>query len=254
MKARRGGGEKSPISNAFGTLTSELHSDVTVNNNSKESNHQRGVIVQKALQISEHSDALACVNDVRQTLHHWQQKWNMNHSTCQEIPKKISQIFGPTVIYRAICLKSWTQESCQSTEHWDTKSWWCLISVKMKTAKRSDVNNTVMTQRCLSADYSSPVSGSEENSSQSSVLLTFAVTVETADLSEAIEFQRRGVSHCCVLLLFFHVRQDMNHVHFSVPFDPSLMGPFNTSFPLHEHLCFLAFAVTLRALICEHHG
>lgn len=124
----------------------------------------------------------------------------------------------------------------------------------MKTAKRSDVNNTVMTQRCLSTDYSFPVSGCEEDGSQSSVLLTLAVTVEMADLSEAIEFQRRGLSHCYVPLLFFHVKQDMNHVHFSVPFDPSLTGSFNTLFPLHEHLRFLGFAVTLHALICEHHG
>lgn len=65
MKVRRGGGKKRPITNAFGMLTLELHSDVIVNNNSKESNNQRGLVVQKARQISEHSDALGCVNDVR---------------------------------------------------------------------------------------------------------------------------------------------------------------------------------------------
>lgn len=59
MKMWGGGGTL--LSKAFGTLTSELQCDLTVKMiRAKKLNHQRGVTVQIALQISEYCIALAC--------------------------------------------------------------------------------------------------------------------------------------------------------------------------------------------------
>lgn len=134
-------------------------------------------------------------------------------------PQDVSNL-GPR---RAVSLLNTADKRVVATSHCFREEDW---------ARRSDVNNCDGAQTAFNTDYSSTshVGMWNRHNSQFSALLTLSDYQNHWSVESNWIVNTRVASRLYIFPLFLCVRRGMNYEQFSqVPFDPTLMRPFNKS-------------------------